>query len=76
MTGSRSIMAIQMRGSWKAVSSVVRYEKAAMIGKQLRRLSDSSMRNVTNLANQFDTSCEEIFEPLYGKLGRRKESQF
>ena len=57
-------------------SSVVRYEEAAMFGKQLRRLSDSSMRNGTTLANRFDSSCEEIFEPLSGKLGRRKESRF
>ena len=69
---ARSLLDIQARGSWRSFSSVLRYEKAALIRRQMQRLKPRSRMQVLKLAEQFQKDSTLLFEPLFVEPAHKK----
>ena len=63
---ARSLQEVQQRGGWKSHDSVVRYDKHALITKQMAKLDPLVLRFVNLKARVLLDNCKRIFAPLYG----------
>lgn len=60
-SGARSLVAVQKRGGWRAPKSVVRYEKAAKLLRQVGRLSATQQRAARLAAGKVQKALFDSF---------------
>lgn len=65
---SRSVAAVQLRGGWRCFESVRRYEKHALIGRELQRLGRPAAESLIQGAAQKKAFCAASCAKLAGHV--------
>ena len=65
VVGARTLVEVQQRGQWKQMASCTRYDKHALLSKQLERIPKERRPTIYSLASRFDTDFETSFDGLF-----------